>query len=289
MAPDPTLRTEYWDDLPAREAFKAFMVDIHGLDFGAWETAGYWDHAYTPFSYFDGDRVVASVCLYLLDAVLDGRKTRVLQISGVGTRPELRRRGLNRELTEIGLERMAGRHEGVFLFSDEDAVPFYARCGFTPIEEFVEVAPVPSVRPREGLVKLDPGRTADRDLIHDRARRRAPISNRFAVMNPRLVMFHALYTLRQRAYAVPELDCVVFFARENGVFRLFDVLAEEIPPLDALYPYVADDSDERIELHFPADLVAPGSTTLEPLTGNLPFVRGAFPVDPAVFPFTARA
>ena len=75
---DLELRSEYWDEPAARQAFKAFILEIHGLDFTAWEAAGYWDHAYTPFSYFlDGD-VIASVCVYLLDAWIDGEPARMV-------------------------------------------------------------------------------------------------------------------------------------------------------------------------------------------------------------------
>ena len=129
------LRTAYWDDLAARGSFKSFIRDIHGLDFSAWESAGFWDDAYRPFSFFVGGEVVASVCLYLLDAVIEGRATKVAQISGVGTRPEWRRRGLNRQLTEMALEWGRSRFEGLFLFSDTDAIPFYESCGFEPQAE----------------------------------------------------------------------------------------------------------------------------------------------------------
>ena len=88
---DLAMRTEYWDDPKALRAFKEFMVKIFGLDFSEWESGGYWDNAYTPFSFFNGETVVASVCIYLLDAVIDGNTTCVAQISGVGTLAEWRR------------------------------------------------------------------------------------------------------------------------------------------------------------------------------------------------------
>ena len=129
------LRTEYWHDDRARAAFKTFMRTIHGLDFTRWESAGFWDDAHTPFSYFQGEEIVASVCIYLLDAIVEGRSTRLVQISGVGTLPAWRRRGLSRQLTEIGLAWAAGRHEGVFLFADDDAVAYYEHTGFRPVQE----------------------------------------------------------------------------------------------------------------------------------------------------------
>ena len=58
------LRSHYWDDRRAKDAFKAFLLDIHNLDLTLWDEAGFWDDHYTAFSLFDGERVVSSVCLY---------------------------------------------------------------------------------------------------------------------------------------------------------------------------------------------------------------------------------
>jgi GNAT superfamily N-acetyltransferase len=282
-------RTGYWDDLEARSAFKEFMVAIHGLDFSEWESAGYWDDAYTPFSFFEGDAVVSSVCIYLLDAVIDGEAARLAQISGVGTLPGWRRRGLNRRLTEMGLDWAQGKQSGVFLFADGPAVPFYEQCGFRPIDEsieFVEAVPVPT---QGGAVKLDPGKEDERDRIHGYARRRAPVSDRFGVLNDKLVMFHALYTLREHIFEIPDLDCIVFCRREQGRLCLFDIVGERIPTLEELYPYIADTDDRIIEFHFHADKLGLNRAGTRRLDGNNPFVRGAFPVEKPVFPFTSRA
>ena len=286
---DIVLKTEYWNDLNARAAFKSFMRTIHGLDFSLWESAGCWDDAYTPFSFFQGDKIVASVCIYLLDSVIDGRETRLAQVSGVGTLPQWRRRGLSRQLTEIGLAWAQDRHDGIFLFADTDAIPYYERTGFSPIEEYVVTARLAPTTRRTGAVKLDPGRAEDLEKIRAYTTRRAPISNTFSVLNEKLVMFHVLYTLRNCVYEVPDLDCLVFFERKNGCVRLFDIVGERTPPLAELYPYIANAHDSIAELHFQTDQLGLDETETRVLPGNNPFVRGAFPVDKPVFPFTSRA
>ena len=161
-----SLETRYWDDLAARTAFKEFLIIIHGLDLSEWESAGYWDYDYTPFSFFDGEKVVSNVCVYSLNAVIDGEASRVAQISGVGTLPEWRRRGLNRQLTEHALEWACDTHQAVFLFADADAVHFYTTGGFTPIDEFVEFVDVMPVTSKDGSVKLDPGIKEHRNRIY---------------------------------------------------------------------------------------------------------------------------
>lgn len=284
-----SLRTEYWDDLAARGAFKEFLVTIHGLDLSEWESAGYWDYDYTPFSFFDGERVVSSVCVYSLEAVIDGAPARVAQISGVGTLPAWRRRGLNRQLTERALEWARDDHQAVFLFADTGAVPFYTACGFTPIDEFVEFMEATPVDRKGGLVKLDPGEKEHRDRIYKYAEHRGPVSEKLSVSSPKLFAFHCLHSLRDSVYEIPDLKCLVCCERIDGCLKIFDVVAEAVPAFEQIYPYNACDSDREVEFHFHTDKLGLGELQSRQLLGNNPFVKGGFPIERPVFPYICRA
>jgi GNAT superfamily N-acetyltransferase len=286
---DLSLRTEYWGDPEARRAFREFLVRIHGLDLSEWESRGFWDPTYTPFSFFEGDRIVASVCVYSLAAVVDRRPVRLAQISGVGTLPEWRRRGLNRRLTEAGLAWAGERHQGVFLFSSAEAIPFYRACGFKPMDEYLECIEARAIPGRAGAIRLDPGSQADLDRIYRYAKRRVPVSHRLGVLNPKLLMFHVLHTLRGRAYEVPDLECLVFMDRKDGCLKLFDIVGERIPRFEDLHPFIAYENDRTVEFHFHTDRLGLDRVRTMPLHGNHPFVREGFPVERPVFPFTSRA
>lgn len=284
-----SLRTGYWDDLAARGAFKEFLITIHGLDLSEWESAGYWDYAYTPFSFFDGEQVVSSVCVYSLEAVIDGEPARVAQISGVGTLPAWRRRGLNRQLTEHALEWARDAHQAVFLFADTDAVPFYTAVGFTPIDEFVECVEVRPAASKGGAVKLDPGKKEHRDRIYKCAEGRGPVSEKFSVLNPKLFAFHCLHSLKDRVYEIPDLECLVCYERPDGCLKIFDIVSEKPPAFEQIYQYIACDGDREVEFHFHTDKLGLGKLQARPLFGNNPFVKGAFPMKNPVFPYTCRA
>jgi len=284
------LRQQYWQDADSKDAFKCFIMQIHGLDFDEWESRGYWDDSYTPFSFFVGGKVVSSVCLYLLTAIVDGQETQLVQVSGVGTLPEFRRRGLNRELTANGLKCFAGKHDGVFLFSDDDAISFYKRCGFSEVGEVLENVSLIRRVNRPGLRKLDPDNQDDLDKILRYARERSPVSQKFAIMNERLLMFHALYTLRDCLYEIPELKCLVFFRREGSHLKFFDVVAETMPSFDDLYAYLAEEGDRSAEFHFCTDQLKLGGTERGSLQGNnLMTLAGLWRNGAPVFPFTAHA
>ncbi len=284
-----SLRTGYWDDLAAHGAFKEFLIAIHGLDLSEWESAGYWDYAYTPFSFFDGERVVSSVCVYSLEAVIDGARARVAQISGVGTLPAWRRKGLNRQLTEHALEWAREAHQAVFLFADTGAIPFYTACGFTPIDEFVEFAEVRPVAKKAGAVKLDPANKEHLHRIYNYAESRGPVSEKFSVLSPKLFAFHCLCSLRDRVYEIPDLHCLVCYERAAGLLKIFDIVSQDPPPFDQLYPYIAHDADSEVEFHFHTDKLGLARLQARPLTGNNPFVKGPFPQERPVFPYSCRA
>ena len=283
------LKTEYWEDLDAREAFKTFILDIHGLDFTEWEARGYWDDAYTPFSYFKDGQVIASVCIYLLDAIIAGRQTKLIQISGVGTHEDWRRQGLSRELTDLGLQWARGQHEGVFLFADEEAIPYYERCGYSSLSETLEFYHPEQVPNKQGLIHLDPSNQEHLDKIYNYAKNRAPISDKFSVFSSKLLMFHALYTIRNNIYEIPDLECLVFFGREGDVVNVYDILGRTIPSFEKIYPYISSEADRRINFYFHTDKLGIRKIQTDIITGNNTFVKESFPVSAPAFPFTSRA
>lgn len=249
-----TFRSRYWDDRPAREAFQRFLIDIHGLDLGLWERRGFWDHeGYLPFSLFDGDLVVASLCVYSLRGVIDGEPRRIGQFSGVGTAPELRRRGLNRWLTERALANLGPTHDGFFLFSAPDAVPFYRRCGFAPLMQRAAVIRVDAPLARPGARCLDLDRAADLDLLVSLARERTPVSRVLGVHSTNLLMFHVLYAFRDRVWYLPDLDVVVLFGVADGRLTLVDVIGREMPTFADLHPYLPAESHREVRFGFAPD------------------------------------
>jgi GNAT superfamily N-acetyltransferase len=287
-----TFRHAYWDDPRARAAYQAFLVDIHGLDLGRWEQRGFWDDRYVPYSLFDGERIVASVCLYDMDMVVAGRRCRLGQFSGVGTRPELRRQGLSRWLGEQAMRDAARTHEGFFLFADDGAVPFYQRCGFVPVEQQLQTIATPTLpAPRAGLRRLDPGDASDLALVYQLARERAPVSHVLGVLQPRLLMFHFLYTLQDCTYYVADLDVLLAFRVNGAELTLYDVVGREVPPFAALHPYLATRPHRAVAFHFVPDRMDITPTGARPVPGDNAHIdaRLRLPGPGCAFPFVAHA
>ena len=287
---DAALRTAYWQDLPARRAFQDFIRDIFGLDFTRWDKAGYWDDDYSPYSFFRDDRVVASLCIYDMPARVNGEACKVAQVSGVGTLAEYRKQGLNRRLHEIALPKALAEHRFVFLYADDDAVPFYQQRGFRPMPAYSVVVPLPPVTPDGGIEKLDPTDVAVLDSLYRLACVREPTSQVFSTANPKLVMYHFMYRLSSHAWRIPALDAVVLMKRDGDKTIVYDVLARKLPRFDQLAPFLGAGEAREVEFRFPVDRLEAPASTLRELPGENLHVMGGYDLgSQAVFPFTSAA
>ena len=76
--------TNYWHNESHKREFNDFLVRIHNLGLTNWEEMGYWDNDYRPFSLFEDDRIISNVCLYSMDMMVAGERSRVAQISAAG-------------------------------------------------------------------------------------------------------------------------------------------------------------------------------------------------------------
>ena len=284
-----TFHTAYQADDDRRRALIAFVQSIHGLDLTAWDEAGWWDPRYRPFSLFDGDGVVSNVCVYSMRMVVDGEPLDVAQISAVGTTEGRRGAGLNSELTRRALAWADERHAFTCLFADEEAVPYYQRRGFEPLDETL-----PRVRPRAcapgaGARKLDLDDFATRDSFAEAVHGRAPVSNRLGVLEPRLTLFHALYGFLGDLWAIDELDAVVACSRGAGMLTISDVVAPVMPSFEELYPFVASGEAEDVTFAFECDALAVEPFERIPHNGGA-HLRGSCSLrSPIVFPETSRA
>lgn len=287
----PEFRTDYWHDSVARAAFIRFIEKIHRVNFTLWEATGYWDNLYRPFSLFQGEELISNVCIYSMAAVVNGRRCQVAQVSGVGTLPEWRKRGLNRELTTLAIEWARHDHAFAFLFADDDAIPFYRKCGFRPVRDHAERVGANAITPRAGLVKMDLVKSQEqRDLLFAMAQEREMISNRFGNITPRLVMYHALYGLRNCAYHLGELGVFLFMKRTEKRTIVFDIIGSDIPPFEILAPYLATEWTEEFEFRFHTDKLGIKEPTLSELPGSNAHLWGECALGPSIaFPETCHA
>jgi GNAT superfamily N-acetyltransferase len=286
-----TYREDYWDDADSKAEFNRLLKDIFNLDLTLWNKKGFWDRRFRPFSYFDRDKLISSVCLYSLDMMVAGKPCQVAQISSVATLPEYRRRGLNRELTEKALAWARDTHEFFFLFADEEAVPYYRKCGFRAVDEHKARIKVSGQSSSPGATKLDIEDPDHWKQIGDLAAKRVPVSETLGVTNQRLFMFWCLYWMKDCIHYVAELDLLILYERKGETVIVSDIVGEQIPPFSEIYPYICAATDRAVEFLFMPDRLGLGQLDWVKVTENGTHLLGAFPLESTefIFPLTAHA
>jgi ribosomal protein S18 acetylase RimI-like enzyme len=284
-------REDYWDSPDLKKKFISFMIDIFALDLSLWDSKGFWDVSFKPYSYFDDSSLVANVCVYSMDMMVDGKRCRVAQVSSVGTRPEYRRKGIGLELMQKGLERTKEEHEYCFLFADEEAYGFYQRCGFQLTDEYKARITVSGHKARSGVIKVNMQESDHIKKVYDLVSKRQPVSDILGVYNERLFMFWCLYALRDHIYYIPDLDILVLCKRNCRVLTLFDIVGARMPSFAEIYPYIRDPDDEAADFLFMIDKLSLDKFDHIRIEGNGTHIFDKFPLDgdSFIFPYTSHA
>jgi len=288
------LRWAYYNDPRYRRGLNEFARQVFGgLDFAPWNRLGYEFPEYTPFSFLDGDRVVANVSASLMNLTVAGRKITAIQIGTVASLPEFRGRGLIRSLMNKAHAHWDEPRRTFFLFANETSADFYQQFGYRRIHEHEFSAKAPSfVPPAVPARKLDLQNTRDRELLRRLADNRAPVSKRLGVHRQSwLLMFHAAAAYPDRLLYIEPLDIALISVISGNTLRLVDVIGERIPPLEQIYPYIGSPHIETVRFMFTPDLMQTAGLLIDPDPESLLLVRGPFPIgtEPFRFPQTSQA
>jgi GNAT superfamily N-acetyltransferase len=239
-----------------RNSFFELAASTFGIHFENWYQQGCWGEGYIPFSFADGDRIVANASVNILELVIHGEKKKAIQIGTVMTHPDYRKKGLSTHLMNKILEEYENKYDLMYLFANESVLDFYPKFGFKPLEEhlfsmdFHSTAPLKSAN----LRKLDVTDAEDVRLIQHFASQRLPVSKRFATDHtPGIFMFYCLNVFNNDIYYLENEKVIVIYQKENKNIDLFDVVSlNEINMKDILNK-IADSDTEQITFHFTPD------------------------------------
>lgn len=240
----------YTNDQRLRESFNQLAEDTFGIHFGQWHEKGYWTEKYAPFSFIEGDRVIANVSVNLIDFTIEGEEKKAIQIGTVMTPPDYRNRGLSTDLLKSVLTEYRDQVDFVYLFANQNVLEFYPKFGFQAQEETL-FSMVPGIAGEVSMRKVDMEEKADRDLAYGIAKDRLPVSNRLGTRNTgELFMFYALCAFPDNLYYLEEEGAVVMFQRDGERIDLFDVACRENVDVRKIGEKLADDDTRQIVFHF---------------------------------------
>jgi GNAT superfamily N-acetyltransferase len=286
-------RSDYFDDPDAKASFERYAKRIFGLDFSRWKARGLWDDQYKAFSAFDGRECVASICVYPSDMRVGGAKKKGAQLLTVGTLPEYRSKGIQREIWRRVQAWIQHECDFTFLFTDDSAAGFYERLGLRRQPEYFDVVQCPQSEGHAGLrfKKLNLKQDGDYAIIERLAKEREMVSNRLGFFNPNLLLFMFLYIYRSWSYYLKDIDAVVVVEDKENRLRIHDIVAKKMPKLSDIETFLAQFEKQEIEFLFCTDhLNIDQPTRKRKVEEDLLFVSEDFELDGQfVFPYSIRA
>ncbi len=223
---------DYMKDPDLRALLNALTREVFGFDFESWETAGYDQGNYIPYSYEEGGRLIANASANRMEFVQNGKKRSYLQLGTVMTRKDFRNRGCAKSLIETILREREESCDGVYLFADLGAVELYRKLGFSPAVQYrysmkSEVIDELRSLPREEgcFQRVDSPKTGLLADYQSMILRSAAYSDFYQTNAYGLQMFYTaglkqvFYSEALKAFAVAE--------QKNGILFLKSLICEE--------------------------------------------------------------
>ncbi|WP_437985201.1 GNAT family N-acetyltransferase [Sorangium sp. So ce117] len=249
-----------------------------------------WEDVTTPFVASVEGAPVSQVSVLCLAMVLDGRPTDVGCIHAVCTHPAHRRRGHYASAMRAALAFCDERYPAALLCTAQPEL--YEPFGFRVVDEHKVVA---GAGPRLDRRPMRPFRLADeedRAIFQRLASRRAPASTKLGVTGPAAVF--VVNELDRPLFYAEDLDAIVSLEIAGDVLCLYDVVAQELPPLDEILRRLPAPV-RRVELFACPDafgmagtaephVSVDGDDAIGGAGASRLMVRGAFPEGPLMLP-----
>jgi ribosomal protein S18 acetylase RimI-like enzyme len=285
-------RSDYFDDPEAKASFERYAKRIFGLDFSRWKVRGLWDDQYKAFSAFDGGECVASICVYPSDMRVGGLKKKGAQLLTVGTLPEYRSQGIQREIWKRVQAWIHQECDFTFLFTDESAAGFYESLGLRRQPEHFDVVQYPQPIGHADLrfKKLNLEEDGDYAIVERLAKEREMVSNRLGFFNPKLLLFMFLYCYQSWSYYLKDIDTVIVAEETSDRLRIHDIVAKKMPKLSDIEAFLEQFKKDEIEFLFCTDRLGLVQSKKKRVEEELLFVSEDFELDGQfVFPSSIRA
>lgn len=285
-------KSNYFDDPGALASFENSTRKIFGLDFGRWKEKGLWDKDYTAFSAFINGECAASICVYPSKMKINGKIKKGAQLLTVGTLPDFRLKGIQKEIWKRAYNRISEECDFIFLFTDDTAAGFYEKLGLKRQVEYSEVISrtVSPKHTNEHIRKLDLNIDNDYSTLERLARQREMVSNRLGFYNPNLLLFMFLYNYQDKSYYIESIDTIIVIEQNGYTLRIHDVVAAKMPGLKDIEPFLGCFPYKEIEFLFCTDRLMVEKPAKKEIKESVLFVNDDFNLEGEfIFPYSIRA
>lgn len=238
-----------------RQSFNELAKTVFGIDFENYYQSGSWNDRYVCYSYIDKDSIISNVSVSKLDMIINGEKTKALQIGTVMTHPEYRRKGLAKNLINHVIEKYENEYEIIYLFANKNVLDFYPKFGFKSLKQNQFILDMNMEFYRFSQIrKLDIMKDEDIRIIKELAIKRIPISSILGIESSySLLMFYCLYVFSECIYYIDDLDALIIYKKDNGVIHIYDIVSKEKIDFSEIISRIGSDRDYRVVFHFTPD------------------------------------
>lgn len=267
-------RSDYAHSPEGLSELAKLIRDVFGVDISPLNPLGH-DPSIVAFGWWRDGELVANVSLYQRQLWLSGEEVRAYGVQSVAVRPELRGRGLFRDLMNRALEYADARVDLVTLATGTPEL--YAPLGFRSVHETSFSGTLPSRQSQSRSRRLSLTNEADVALLLDLFSRRVPTSLVAAACDhPALFMLRAVESPEIELIHLCDLDAVVAVkGLDQAPAILLDIVAPSIPSLEDIAAALGY-GGERIDVHLTPDRLGWAPEENVPVdTGCM--VRGPYP------------
>lgn len=251
--------SNYKDQEPLRNSFFSLAADTFELELERWYEQGLWGERYIPYSYAEESQVIANVSVNLLELIINGVKSRAVQVGTVMTHPDFRGQGLSTRLMNKVIKDYGPQCEFMYLFANDSVLDFYPKFGFRPVEEqLFSMNCIPGtagLTGSAGIRRLNTARSGDLDFISSFTAERLPVSGRLGVTGAHgLLMFYCLNVFSEDLYYLENEDVIAICRQEeSGRLEIYDLISTKPISIRDIALKLACSSTETIVFHFTPD------------------------------------
>jgi predicted N-acetyltransferase YhbS len=241
-ADDPTLSDRVF------ELLETWFIGIQAPRRVAAQLGSLWDHCSTPFVAEKNGQIISHVGLLNVPYVIHGERKQLGGVHAVCTLEAERRQGHFRGLMEEMLAYCEGRYRTLELSTEHPE--YYEPFGFRTIPEhrFVKSVDASGSEPgKQGFRPFDIASESDLALLDRLLDQRTQVSNIVGFVRERDIFKFSQGV--EGLHYCEALDCLAVFDLSGSRLSLLDVVAVELPSLEALLAQIPG-SIHAVEFYF---------------------------------------
>lgn len=265
------LQSHYRDHQHLRKSFTQLAYETFGIQIEDWYNHGYWEEHYIPYSFVQGNEVIANVSVNLVDVVIEGVDKKAVQLGTVMTKPAFRHQGLSKVLLETIWQEYKDEVDFFYLFANRTVTDFYPKFGFNRVDEHLftkQRQPSLNHNTAHPLRQLSVTNPTDLQLIERLVLNRRPLSPHFSSLLPNMTMFYCLNVFPERIYYLEQSSALIIYGEEGDTLHLYDVIGCD-EHIHTLIPSNA----KQLVLHFTPKHTEGFTTTKIDTLDDVLFVR----------------